>query len=276
MCIKITLKKSDTMIEKVMKIVKNAAKLMLNHPFEIEQKDGYENIVTSTDIQVQQYLICHLKKLIIGAGFLCEESNMQEVNKTPYCWIIDPIDGTTNFTRHLKQSAISVALKKENEIVLGVVYNPFLDDMFFAVKNEGAFLNKNRIQVSNRQFADGLFCTAMSLYKKDLAPQCFDVIAETYQRCNDIRRFGSCALELCYLASGFCDLYFEMRVFPWDFAAAQLILKEAGGVISTLHRQEVYFDKPILLTAANNAENHKVLSSIVSKHIKQIPFEEEL
>lgn len=264
------------MIEKIIEIVKNAGKLMLEKSFEIRQKDGYENIVTSVDIQVQQYLISHLKKLVTDASFLCEENTKSDAINAPYCWIIDPIDGTTNFTRNLKQSAISVALKKENEIILGIVYNPFSDDLYFALKEKGSFHNNQAIKVSNRQFADGLFCTAMSLYKKELAPQCLDVIAETYQRCNDIRRFGSCALELCYLASGLCDLYFEMRVFPWDFAAAHLILKEAGGVISTLHRKEVYFDKPILLIAANNAENHEILSSIVSKHINQIPFKEEL
>lgn len=263
------------MIKKVIKIVEDAKKIVAK-PFEVEQKDGFANIVTSADEQVQQFLTEKLQKLIEGSAVLGEESTHESVFGAKYCWIIDPIDGTSNFARGLNQSAISVALKEDDEIVLGVVYNPFTEDLFCAEKGKGAYLNGKKISVSARPFADGLLCTAMSLYKKEYAPTCFEVIEDAYYKCNDIRRFGSCALELCYLAAGMCDLYFEIRVFPWDFAAAQLILKEAGGVITTLNDEEVYFDKPILLIAANSKQNHKTLSEIVSKHIKRIPYKEEL
>lgn len=263
------------MINKVIQVIKEA-KTIVAAPFDIEQKDGYANIVTTADKETQSFLTKKLLSLIKDSVVLGEEDLSKNASSANYRWIIDPIDGTSNFSRGLNQSAISVALQHGEEIVLGVVYNPFNDDLFYAEKDKGAFFNGKRITTSDRPFADGLLCTAMSLYKKEYAPLCFQVIEDAYYRCNDIRRFGSCALELCYLAAGMCDLYFEIRVFPWDFAAAYLILKEAGGVITTLHGNNVYFDKPLLLVAANNRENHSKLSAIVSKYISEVPYKEEL
>ena len=129
-------------------------------------------------------------------------------------------------------------------------------------------MNGTPIFVSDKKFENGILCTAMSLYKKELANQCSKIIYEIYMQCNDFRRFGSCALELCYLAAGMCDLYFEIRVFPWDYAAASLILSEAGGVVSSLDGDKLSFDKPTLLLGANNYDNHIRLKKIVAKYIK--------
>ncbi len=263
------------MINKVIQIIKEAKEIALS-PFDVEEKDGYTNIVTSADKEIQKFLTKRLTALIEGSVVLGEENPSKNMSSADYCWIIDPIDGTSNFSRGLKQSAISVALQSEGETVLGVVYNCFNEDLFYAEKDKGAFFNRKAITTSSRPFADGLLCTAMSLYKKEYAPLCFQVIEDAYYKCNDIRRFGSCALELCYLAAGMCDLYFEIRVFPWDFAAAYLILREAGGVITTLHGDDVYFDKPLILIAANNQGNHAKLSAIVSKYIHEVPYKEEL
>ena len=253
------------MINKVIKIVKQASKIMLKQDFNVSVKDTVSNIVTSSDLQIQEFLYDKLTKMLPNSGFLGEED--VNLKNKEYTWIVDPIDGTTNFARGIDYSAISVALSKNNEIVLGVVYNPFRNDLFYATKNNGAYHNGKKISVSNSSFDAGLFCTAMSLYKKELAPICFDIISETYYKCNDIRRMGSCALELCYLAAGKCDLYFEIRVCPWDYAAASLILQEAGGILCTYPQKNLIFTEPVTLVGANNLQNYKQLEKIVKKHI---------
>jgi myo-inositol-1(or 4)-monophosphatase len=158
------------------------------------------------------------------------------------------------------------------QVVLGVVCSIATCDVFSATLEGGATLNGKPISVSQNGFERSILCTALSLYKKEYAKACADVIFEAYMQCNDVRRFGSCALELCYIAAGRCELYFEMRLFPWDYAAASLILTEAGGVIRSLNDEEAPLDRPTLLVAANNQENYKKLSSIVNKHIKVLPY----
>ena len=112
----------------------------------------------------------------------------------------------------------------------------------------------------------------MSLYKKDLAPICSEIISEAYARCSDVRRYGTCALELCYLAEGKADLFFEMRVFPWDYAGAYLVLKEAGGVLRGFDGEVLTFDKATPLIGANNAENYEELNRIVMRHMEKVPY----
>ena len=114
----------------------------------------------------------------------------------------------------------------------------------------------------------------MSLYKKEHAKVCSDIIYEAYMECNDVRRFGSCALELCYIAAGRCDLYFEIRVFPWDFAAGLLILNEAGGIAGGLNGEPPSLTSPTVLIGANNLENFEKLAGIVNKHLHFTPYED--
>jgi len=259
----------------VIKIVKSAASIVKARNFEIRQKSTDEDIVTSADVGVQNFLCAELKNLLPLSGFLCEEKHLIDV-KHDYIWVIDPIDGTTNFSRDILECAISVCLLYKNEPVVGVVFAPFLNYLFSAVAGRGAKLNGKRIHVSDKPFKNSLFCTAMSLYRKEFAEVCNNIIFETYNLCNDFRRFGSCAIELCYLAAGKCDLYFEIRVFPWDYAAAYLILKEAGGVLKGFDGENLLFDKPTLLIGANNAENYEKLNAIVNRHLTATPYKEQL
>lgn len=250
-------------------IVREASKIIKENKFEVSYKTGVEDIVTSSDLAIQQYLKHHLAKLIPDSGFLCEEDNIHDNNGKEYVWIIDPIDGTMNYSRGVPEYCISAALMHKGDITMGVVYNPAKDQMFSAVKRNGAYLNGKPIHVSNRTYQEGILCTAMSLYKKKFAGTCSDIIYDAYIRCNDIRRIGSCALELCYIAMGFYELYFEYRVMPWDYAAAYLILKEAGGVLTGIGGEQLTHKLPALLIGANNIENHNILSDIVSKHINE-------
>ena len=250
----------------VINIVKEASKLIKNMDFAVTEKDGNSNIVTTSDLLVQKFLCDNLIKLIPNSSFYCEENNIRDFSKE-YVWIIDPIDGTTNYSRGIAECAISVGLLHNNNSVLGVVYNIFQDEVFSATVNLGARLNNKLIKVSERKFNESILCTAMSLYKKSLAEPCNKIIYDIYMKCNDYRRFGSCALELCYLACGRCDLYFEIRVFPWDYAGAYLILKEAGGVLKGFDKQELLFDKTTTLVGANNKSNFNKINAVINKYL---------
>jgi len=260
------------MVEGIVEIVKEASRLMLTDHFEIDSKGGCENIVTSSDLAVQEFLCKRLAEFLPGSGFLCEEKGMQDSGSYEYLWIIDPIDGTMNYSRGIKECAISVALKKDDELFCGVVYSPAANELFTAEKGKGAYYNGKRIHVSDRQFKDSIICTAMSTYNKDWAPICLDVINDIYYKTNDFRRFGVASLEICYLAVGRCELYFEYRLQPWDIAAGSLILQEAGGILRSLHGRPLTYKHQELVIGANNEENFAKLSSIVDKYIDEVKY----
>lgn len=253
-------------IDKLQNIVREASKLMLTDVFEIKEKEGYANIVTSSDVAVQNYLCSRLSEEMPGCGFLCEEEDIHSLSHD-YVWIIDPIDGTANYSRGIDQCSICVGLWHAGEMVMGVVYLPRTEEMFHAEKGKGAYRNGKQIHVSDRPFANGVMCTALPVYHKEYADVCSHIITDVFKECNDIRRFGACAPELCYLAMGRCDLYFEYLLSPWDFAAASLILTEAGGVIADLQNVPPTCTAPSGIIAANNNENINILHLIISRHI---------
>lgn len=259
------------MTEKIMPIVREAASLMVRSGFEVMEKGSRENIVTSSDLAVQEFLVGKLSALIPGSGFFCEEEDLDDVSHE-YVWIVDPIDGTANYSRGIDHCSISVALAKGGEVVAGVVYSPWRNEMFHAEKGAGAFLNGNRLHASGRPFEDGLFCTAMSTYRKEFAKVCSDIIFDVFMRSNDVRRFGSAAIELCMMAAGQIDLYFEMRLQPWDYAAASLILSEAGGVSCGFDGRSLSLHKPGLVLAANSSANLAELLSTVHRHLPELPY----
>ena len=253
--------------ETLITTVKEAARLMQADGFEVSYKEGFSNIVTSSDVAVQDFLCARLKELLPDSGFICEEEDMRDISHE-YTWIIDPIDGTANYSRGIAQCAICVALKHGDDIELGVVYIPQTGELFHAERGKGAWLNGRRISVSQRPFANSIMCTALPVYHKEYTEVCSDIIREAFMQCNDIRRFGACAPELCYLAMGRCELYFEYLLSPWDFAAASLIVTEAGGMITDLDGSTPTCTCQCGIVAANSQENHTRLLNIVQKKIK--------
>ena len=259
--------------DRVERLVRRASAIMRQKNFEIHMKEGdIANLCTSADIGVQHFLYDGLSAMIPGSGFLGEEEDMTDMDHD-YVWIVDPIDGTANFARGIAECAISVGLKHGDDIVLGIVYNPFREEMFRAEKGHGAFLNGEPIHVSDRSFEGSLFCSALCLYRKEYASICNDIIMETYPHCSDVRRFGSAALELCYVAKGLIELFFEYRLLPWDYAAASLIVEEAGGTITGRAGARLGFDKPAIVVAANSAANHARLCSTVTSHTTDNPYD---
>ena len=253
-------------IEQLTSIVRDASRLMVTDGFEIEQKGGCANIVTSSDVAVQNFLCQRLSEAMPGSGFLCEEKDVYDIEHE-YTWIIDPIDGTANYSRGIGQCAICVGLKHADEIQMGVVYIPRTNELFHAERGKGAYLNGIRIHVSERPFANAVLCTALPVYHKEHASVCSEIIVEAFANCNDIRRFGACAPELCYVAMGRCELYFEYILSPWDYASASLIVTEAGGVISSINGNKVSLTRPTGVIAANNMANHRQMLEIVASKI---------
>ena len=253
------------MIEKLIEIVKEAASLMVARDFEVTQKDGYANIVTSSDLAVQNFLCQKLSILLPNSGFLCEEDDINDLSQE-YTWIIDPIDGTANYARGMDHCCISVGLKHNGKIVAGVVYIPHTNELFHAEIGKGAYRNGKRIHVSERPFADSVMCTALAVYHREYAKACSDIIYEAFMQLNDLRRYGSAATELCYLAMGRCELYFEYVLSPWDFSGASIILTEAGGCLCDLYGKAPDCFHPSTIIAANNRENLQRLYEIVEKH----------
>ena len=254
---------------RLQEITAKVAEMVRFTQFDIHQKAGDLDIVTSNDLAAQHYLQKHLSELLPESGFYCEEENVRQLDRE-YVWVIDPIDGTANYARGIGECCISVGLLHHGKPVVGVVRCIFRDDVYSAIAGCGARKNGQPIHVSDRPFKAGLFCTAMCLYTKEHAALCNEIIFDAYMKCNDVRRFGSCAIELCYLAEGKCELFFELRVFPWDYAAALLILQEAGGMLRGFADEELRFNKPTALVGANNPENYRILADIVCRHMKQI------
>ena len=255
---------------RLIRTVHRAGRLFRRPVTGVVEKDGAANLVTDTDLAVQRYLRAALARLIPHCGFLCEEEGVADTQKE-YVWVIDPIDGTTNFARGIPECAISVGLLHRGEPVLGVVYAPRLRLTCSAHRGGGARCNGRPIAVSDKTFAQSLMCTALCLYQKELADACAAIMTEAHARCSDIRRTGSCALELCYLAMGRCDLYFEIRTYPWDYTAGYLILTEAGGILRGYGGQPLDCTSVSPLVGANNPENYALLEEIVSRHLPTLP-----
>lgn len=242
---------------------------MLPDTFEISQKDGFANIVTSSDVAVQEFLKEKLRALVPGCGFLCEEEDRHDLQHE-YIWIIDPIDGTANYSRGIRECAICVGLKHLDAMEMAVVFLPRTNELFHAEKGNGAYLNGKQIHVSDRPFHNAILCTALSVYHKEHAKVCSDIIMDAFMQCNDIRRFGAAAPELCFLAMGRCELYFEYILSPWDFAAASLILEEAGGCLCDLDGNKPDFFHSTGILAANNTGNLMKMQRIVEKYNKKV------
>lgn len=247
------------LIDEIKKIAIQAGENMLmKNELEVYQKGTVENYVSNVDIMNEKFLRKELTSLIEGSKFVGEESGADDV-ESEYVWIVDPIDGTANFVRGLSFSAVSIALLKNGKGYIGVVYNPYTDEIFYAEDGKGAYVDCERIHVSERDTRHSILCTAMSTYDKSLADGCFVVAQNMYRQCEDIRRMGSAAVEMSLLAAGRVDIHFEIRLFPWDYAAGAIIVREAGGIVGSIYTDELQFDVPMPIITANTRENYELL-----------------
>lgn len=233
------------MIEKIVEIVKRAGEIYLsaNDDLGVESKGTSFNLVTKYDKKIQDFLFTELKKIIPGCSFLGEEGDDNKILTDGYCFIIDPIDGTTNFIKGFCHSAVSVGLAKDGELIAGAVLDPDLGNMFCAEKGKGAYLNGEKIHVSDCDMEKSLVLFGTCPYEHELAHKTFELTEKIFYKAVEVRRSGSAALDICYVASGKADLYYEMILRPWDWAAAYVILTEAGGTALTFDKRKVNADR---------------------------------
>jgi myo-inositol-1(or 4)-monophosphatase len=196
----------------------------------IERKGGQEtNLVTEIDRKAEQIIIGRIKEKYPDHDFLGEESGSADV-KSEYKWIIDPLDGTINYTHGVPVFCVSIGLEHNGEIILGVVYDPNLDELFTAEKGKGAYLNKKRIEVSKKtRLIESLIVTGFPYDIRDNPDPVVAHFRNFLAEAQAIRRLGSAAIDLCYVAAGRFDGFLEGMLNPWDMAAGVLMVTEAGG-----------------------------------------------
>ena len=241
------------MLKKITEIVKEAGKIVLsahNQENTITAKEGKKNFVTKYDVAVQEFLFRELGKDFPDAQFIGEEGE-NDISINGLRFIIDPIDGTTNFMQDYRCSCISVGLCKGNDVIAGVVYNPYTDELFSAEKGKGAYLNGNKIKVSERPLSDGLALFGTSPYHPENTDETFALLRKVFDFSRDIRRSGSAAYDICMIACGRCEVFFEKSLQPWDIAAGTLILKEAGGIALNYQGRDISFSTPNDVVFAN-------------------------
>ena len=226
---------------------------------------GPANFVSAADRRAEEILYTELTKARSGYGFLGEEGGTREGTDKTNRWIVDPLDGTTNFLHGVPHFAISIGLEREGKIVAGLIYNPANDEIFSAERGKGAFLNNRRIRVAARKrLADAIACCALphhgrgdlALFRREMA-----VIQD---KVAGLRRFGAAALDLAYVAAGRLDGFWEDLLKPWDVAAGALMVQEAGGVISALDGQA--FDVRKARIVAANPALHPQLLEVIREH----------
>jgi myo-inositol-1(or 4)-monophosphatase len=214
---------------------------------------SHNDFVTEVDQAAEEAIISTLLEAYPGHGILAEESGSEHGAKdSDYVWIIDPLDGTTNFIHGLPMYAVSIALSFRGQIQQAVVYDPSRNDMFYASKGRGAFLNDRRLRVSKRtRLLDCLIGTGFPFRKGDNFQRYLKMFEEVMAACAGVRRPGAASLDLCYVAAGWYDGFFETGLSPWDAAAGALIVTEAGGLIGNftgesdfLYRREVLAGSP--------------------------------
>ena len=236
------------MIEKIKQAAREAGKIMLDAEdirHSIDRKSGHANFVTLYDKKVQAFLFDRLSREFPEARFIGEEDGADEFlaqYSRGFVFCIDPIDGTSNFLTGYRPSVTSIALLKDGKPYAAVVYEPYRDLMFSAVKGEGAFLNDQPIHSSDEPLSRSMVSFGTSPYHAELTSRSFDLCKKIMPRCIDLRRSGSAAWDICQVAMGVTGLFFECILQLWDFAAAGLILEEAGGRISDMDGRELAYN----------------------------------
>ncbi|WP_440930810.1 inositol monophosphatase family protein [Candidatus Pelagibacter sp.] len=234
----------------MIKASEKASKVLIRDFGEVEKlqvsNKGPYDFVTNADLKAEKIIIEELKKAKPNYSILSEEKGLEN-NKDSKTWIIDPIDGTINFLHGIPHFAISIALKDNNEIIAGIIYDPIKDEMFYAEKNKGAFFNNQRIRVS----------------KKNNISKCLFVTGGKIEVNYDFsfRKSGSAALDLAYVAAGRYDGYFQKKLNLWDIAAGVVILKESGGIINEINISNT---KDINVIATNSEINAKLKEKLIN------------
>lgn len=255
----------ERITKRVEETARKAGKFILNERLKFSsekiQIKGHNDFVSYVDKSAEQLIVDELKEILPVAGFITEEGTEKRDNN-PLKWVIDPLDGTTNFIHGVPCFAVSIALIHEKEPMIGVVYEVNQHEMFSAWKNGGAFLNDLPMAVSsNGTVKDSLLGTGFPYYDYQYMEQYMELFKYLMQHSRGLRRPGSAATDLAYVASGRFDAFYEYSLSPWDVAAGVLLVREAGGIVTDFSGgDDAIFTKEII--AANNLVHEELLALV--------------
>ncbi|HWE79277.1 MAG TPA: inositol monophosphatase family protein [Pseudolabrys sp.] len=220
---------------------------------------GPANFVTAADRRAEETLYAELSKARPGYGFLGEEGGIRAGADKTHTWIVDPLDGTTNFLHGIPQFCISIGLEREGTMVAGVIYNPANEELFIAERGKGAFLNDQRIRVAARKrLADAVIACGLPHLGRPHTARAHSETAAVQEKVAGLRRFGAAALDLAWVAAGRLDGYWERDIKPWDMAAGMLMVREAGGFVSDVDGADEMMAKGDIV-AGNEAMQKELL-----------------
>jgi len=234
----------------MLKAAKAAGKVILENYKDIGtiKFKGPRNIVTKTDLLSEKAIMDTVKKKFPSHNFLTEESGSIR-NSSKYTWIIDPIDGTTNFVAKIPEFAVSIALAKRDEILMGAVYNPCTNEMYFAEKGKGSYLNNKKLHVSKKNNLEHCILGFSLPNDIGVGKKTLSILGKNFGMFRAFRNFGSAALNLCYVANARFDLYFSLNIKAWDIAAAKLIVEEARGKATNFDNKKWNINDQIIVAS---------------------------
>lgn len=255
----------EKLLKVAIKAAQEAAKIQLEYmdkELDIQTKASEFDLVTQADNLAEEKIIETISQEFPSHSFLAEESG-EATKNSDYLWVVDPIDGTVNYSHRFPQFCCSIGLYYKGEALLGVVYDPCRKEMFHAIKGHGAFLNDKKIVVSKIDtLTRALLATGFPALKNELLQKNLEYFKAFLGKCQAIRRPGSAALDLCYVACGRIDGFWELGLSPWDTAAGALMVQEAGGVVTNLDNDS--FDFNIKGIIATNGLLHSQIKEVVS------------
>lgn len=234
----------------------------------IHSKEGIANYCTDYDLEIQRFLFDNLKSLLPEASFFGEEDiegNAGKDNMGEYVFFIDPIDGTTNFMFGYHHSCVSVGLSYKNTMEAGWVYNPYVDEMYMGIRGKGSFLNGKRLNIEDKPISQGIVAFGCARYNVNDTDLLFDIVKELYLNSLSVRNGGSAALDLCRVASQSNVAYLEPKLQPYDYAAASLIIEEAGGCITQADGKAITLDRACSIVAGTKTANNEICKRLAEK-----------
>lgn len=251
------------LLEKSVAVVRESGEIIRDHwdkPRNVRHK-GATDLVTETDVAVEQFLKEKLAGLLPRASFLAEESSVPGSTPGDLCWIIDPVDGTTNFVHRIHMVGTSVALWQDGRVVLGIVNAPVLGECFYAIRGHGAFCNGKAIKVSDvGQLSSALACTGFPYNVDVTLEKVIGRLGVVLPATQGLRRLGAASLDLAFVAAGRLDVFYEGGLKPWDVAAGWLLVEEAGGVVSSGLGSPYSFGGDLV---ASNPMLHQAISALM-------------
>ncbi len=261
----------DRILEAALQTARRAGAILMDKFQRLErvEKKGAVDLVTEADLASEQEIVTSLRRTFPNHAIIAEEGDYQQAAETPHRWVIDPLDGTTNYVHGLPLFAVSIGYQVNEETVVGIVLNPAQGEEFVAVKGRGATLNGMPIQVSDvKQLAESLLVTGFPYSHDEVFYKSFDLYRELSDRCQGVRRLGSAALDFCYVATGRLDAFYEFNLHPWDVCAGNLICREAGGRTSDWLGGPMPFSGRRILASNGTALHEEILGVLAEEEFK--------